>query len=92
MALARYPLARMQPAIRAFWTEYQRNAEPLGGALLRGTEYAAAKLVQSALERAQGATQMDGTATVLLQVSANMLRWPAEAASSLLGLNEDERT
>jgi aminoglycoside phosphotransferase (APT) family kinase protein len=84
--LARYPLVRMQPAMRAFWAAYQRAADPVSDTLLTATRYAAVRLLQSAIERAQGAMQLDHTATALLQVSVNMLRWPADAASSLFGI------
>ena len=91
LALARYPLAKMQPAIRACWLGYQRHAEPGSVGLVPATEYAAATLVQIAVERAASTSHVDGVATVLLQVSANMLRWPADAAASLLGLAWDDR-
>lgn len=91
LALARYPLARMQPAIRACWLSYRRHAEPGSVGLVPATEYAAATLVQFAVERAASTSHVDGVASVLLQVSANMLRWPADAAATLLGLAEDDR-
>jgi hypothetical protein len=90
LELARYPLARIQPAMRRFWQAYARQRGLEGGvareALLRSVCYAAARLVQTAFEQGQGAVQLTGNALCFLQVSLNMLQRPDEAAVHLLGI------
>ena len=58
-ALARYPLVRMQPALRAFWEAYARHrgrsTADLSPTLRRATRFAAARLLTAALEEAQTA-------------------------------------
>lgn len=88
--LARYPLARMQPALRGFWTTYAR-AMRLSGLiererLVRSTEYAALRLLQTAFEQGQFSVKLSGPTIYLVQLSRNMLMRPAEAAAVLLGL------
>jgi thiamine kinase-like enzyme len=90
MNLARYPLTRMQPAIRAAWQAYAQRMEldPTTAAqwLLRVVRYAAARLVQTAFERAQTASYLVGNIVGLLQLSFNILRRPHEALVHLLGI------
>jgi hypothetical protein len=88
--LARYPLSRMQPAIRSFWDAYvQRmnlDASRSHEWLLRSMKYAAARLVQTAFERMQIAMQLTGNTVCFLQLSLNILQQPEEAIVHLLGI------
>ncbi|GAC1349479.1 MAG: hypothetical protein NVSMB27_23010 [Ktedonobacteraceae bacterium] len=88
--LARYPLEKMQPAIRSFWQAYVRRME-LGDAtadewLLRAVQYGGARLVQTAFEQMQMSARLMSNAVCLLQLSLNILRRPQEALVDLLGL------
>jgi Ser/Thr protein kinase RdoA (MazF antagonist) len=85
LSQARYPLRRMQPAIHAFWTGY-RAANPRCPPLRRVIELAALHLLQTAVEYARGLPSLSVHAGALVQVADNLLRWPEDAASSLLGL------
>jgi|SRR5215217_729504 len=90
MELARYPLERMQPAIRSFWQSYVRTME-LDAAtssewLLCAVKYGAARLVQAAYEQMQTSQHLTGSVVYLLQLSLNILQRPQEAMVHLLGL------
>jgi hypothetical protein len=88
--LARYPLAKMQPAIRAFWRAYSHrmnfDAASSDLYLLKSVRYAAARLVLTAFEHMQSASQLNGTAICFLQLGFNILQRPTEAATQLLGM------
>jgi thiamine kinase-like enzyme len=94
LQLARYPLDKMQSAIRAFWMAYVRrmglDAATASDWLLRATRYSAARLVYTAYEQSQMAYQMTGNAVCYLQLSLNMLQRPMEAAITLLGIPVDQ--
>ena len=87
---AEMPLERLQPAIRAFWSSYAREMEMSQAAsrawLLKAVEYAAANLVQTAVEWVRELAQLAGTIICLLQLSVNMLQRPKQAAAHLLGI------
>ncbi|MDJ0944429.1 MAG: phosphotransferase [Kiloniellales bacterium] len=88
--LARFPLEKMHPALRAFWETYARKMG-LGAVevkvwLIRSVRYAAARLIQTAFEQMQGSTQLNGNTICLLQLSQNILKRPHEAAVHLLGI------
>ncbi|HXM46915.1 MAG TPA: phosphotransferase [Pyrinomonadaceae bacterium] len=90
LELARYPLAKMHPAIRSFWESYVRHMK-LGDAisaewLLRAVKYAAARLVQTVYEGLYHSIKLTGNAVCSLQVSLNILRRPQEASLHLLGI------
>jgi hypothetical protein len=91
LELAAYPLARMQPAMRAFWTAYTdaRGWDPAAAdrALLRSARYAGARLLQLASERAHGRARIPATVVCLAQLAENVLSRPGEAAERLLGLS-----
>jgi Ser/Thr protein kinase RdoA (MazF antagonist) len=87
VARARLPLARMRPAVHDFWAAY-RLANPLCPALRRVMELAAVRLLQSAVEHAQGLAAPTAHVVTLLQLADNMLRHPEEAALTLLALRE----
>jgi hypothetical protein len=88
--LARYPLGKMQPALRSFWWSYASAMELDGPTayewLVRSVRYGAARLVQTAFEYAQGSMHLTGNVVCALQLSLNMLQRPQEAAVHLLGI------
>jgi aminoglycoside phosphotransferase (APT) family kinase protein len=90
LELAPYPLERMQPAIRAFWSAYVHGMglEPASAErwLERAVRYAAARLVQTAYEQMQGSWQLTGNVVCILQLSLNILQRPRHAAAHLLGI------
>lgn len=90
MALARYPLERMQPLLRALWQTYVQKtglddatAYPR---LLRATRYAACRLVQTAFEYTRAMTHLTQHMVGLLQLCLNMLQHPDAAIAHLLGI------
>jgi thiamine kinase-like enzyme len=90
LELARYPLVKMQPAIRSFWQSYMRQME-LDAAesdewLLRAVRYAAVRLVQTAFEQMQMSFQLTGNVVCFLQLCLNILQRPEEAITHLLGI------
>jgi hypothetical protein len=89
--LARYPLAELRPALRAFWAAYRQARAPCaaGDELERAVRYGAAWLLQTAIERTQLAIQVPGALIVMLQLSLNLLQDPRNAADQLLGLPID---
>ena len=74
----------MRPAVHDFWSAY-RLANPLCPALRRVIELAAVRLLQTAVERAQGLAAPTAHVVTLLQLADNMLRDPEDAALALLG-------
>lgn len=88
--LAPFPLRRIQPAIRAFWRSYAREMGLDGGEndewCLRAVRYAGARLIQTAYERMLGTARVTEEAVYLLQLSANILEQPLDAAAQLFGL------
>jgi aminoglycoside phosphotransferase (APT) family kinase protein len=86
-AYARHPLSTMRPGMGAFWSAY-RDAHPHPPALTRVVELAAARLLQTAIEVAQGLAAATAHVVALLQLADNMLRRPDVAAGALLGLSE----
>ena len=69
----------MQPAIHALWSAY-RLASPGGPTLRRMIQLAAVRVLQSAVERAQGLTASSAHVVTLVQLADNMLRRPDDAA------------
>jgi len=84
---ATFPLSRMRPAMHAFWSAY-RQASPRPAMLRRVIELAAVRLIQTAVERAQGLATVSAHVVTLLQLADNMLRQPEHAAFELVGLRE----
>jgi aminoglycoside phosphotransferase (APT) family kinase protein len=88
--LAKYPIARMQPALRACWDAYVRTASltelEAEALLLRATSYAGVKLMETALEHVQQAPEYTMTAVCLLQTGANLVADPNRACEVLLGI------
>jgi aminoglycoside phosphotransferase (APT) family kinase protein len=85
VAHARRPLSASRPAMQAFWSGYrERSAGPELSAVV---EMAAVRLLQSAVEVAQGLATATAHVVTLLQLADNMLRRP-DLGSRLLGLRE----
>jgi Ser/Thr protein kinase RdoA (MazF antagonist) len=87
VARAGHPLQSMLPATQAFWSAY-RLANPLAASLRRVIELAAVRLLQTAVEHAQGLAAPSAHVVTLVQLADNMLRHPDDAALSLLALRE----
>jgi aminoglycoside phosphotransferase (APT) family kinase protein len=85
-------LPRLRASLRAFWTAYAagRRWAPreAARALTSAVELAAARLVQSAMEQTQGLTTLNAMAVYQVQLAANLLERPQEAAAGLLGLGQ----
>ena len=84
------PIAGMQPAIRACWRAYAHQARLRGAAreelLVRAVRYAGVRLLETAFERLDSATQLSRDAVYLVQLGMNVLDDPRRAATQLLGL------
>jgi Ser/Thr protein kinase RdoA (MazF antagonist) len=87
IARARHPLERMRPAIHDFWSAY-RLANPLHPTLRRVVELGAVRLLQTAVEHAQGLAAPTAHVMTLVQLADNLLRDPDDAALTLLALRE----
>ena len=91
LELARYPLQRMQPAIRHYWEAYVQgmgfDASKAQEMLLRSTKYAAARLLQTGFEQMQNSVKLTGNLICLLQLSLNIMLRPQEAIAHLLGIS-----
>jgi hypothetical protein len=87
---ARHPIDAMQPAMRAFWQGYLDGrgiaTADSGAALLRCTQYAAARMIQTAYEALSYAPSVTPSTLRLLQVSLNILTRPRDALRDLLCL------
>jgi hypothetical protein len=90
LPLARYPLARMQRSIRAYWEAYCRLSHLLSREtdryLERALRYSAARLLQRATELLRTSNELSTNAVCMVQVGANILRDPGLAAERLFGL------
>jgi hypothetical protein len=88
--LARYPLHRMQPALRACWRAYTTRLglddASSGPLLLRSVSFAGAALVATAYSAAQMSAAVDSNLILHLQLAMNVLARPGEAAERLFGL------
>jgi Ser/Thr protein kinase RdoA (MazF antagonist) len=87
VARAGHPLRRMRPAMQAFWSAY-RIAAWQRPTLRRVIEFAAVRVLQTAVERAQWLTAASAHMVTLVQLADNMLRDPDDVATTLLGLSE----
>jgi aminoglycoside phosphotransferase len=85
VAHARHPLSRMQPAMQVFWSAYW-PASPQPPTLRRVIELTAVRLLQTAVESAQGLVTPSAHVMTLVQLADNMLRHPEDAALNLLGM------
>jgi aminoglycoside phosphotransferase (APT) family kinase protein len=93
---ARAPLSRMQPALRGFWDGYARGSGRAGPDLARFlrrcTSYAAVRLLEGAYEEVHDASTLRPTVLHELQLCANLLSRPDDAAGLLLGLDDPAAT
>ena len=91
VARAETPLAVLQLAIRAFWQAYCQAAATSAGETAelqqRAVLFSAARLIQSAYEKARGSDRLSADAVLALQIAANVLDRPADAAFHLYGLS-----
>lgn len=91
LELARYPLEKMQPALRAYWRAYVQglglNRAEASEWLMRAVSYAGARLIQTGFEQMQFSTQLTGNLVCMLQLSLNIIKRPHEAAAHLLGIS-----
>jgi aminoglycoside phosphotransferase (APT) family kinase protein len=90
LAYAGRPLARMRPAMSAFWLSYAHSspaATPELGRVLRGAaSWAAVRVLSSAFEDSLSRHELRGSAHVALQLGLNILQRPDEAIAHLLGI------
>ena len=88
--LARFPLERMQPAMRAFWDSYVRtlgaDAVAAEERLHRSALYAAARMIQTVWEYSAEAPALSPNLLAILQVAMNVLLRPDDAVRQLLGI------
>jgi aminoglycoside phosphotransferase (APT) family kinase protein len=87
---AGFSLDAMQPSIGAFWQGYA-SARGVGAAhrrplLLRSIRFAAARLLQIALERLQDSHRLTAESIYFAQLAENVILRPEEAATALFGL------
>jgi hypothetical protein len=91
LRLARYPIHRMQPAIRSYWNSYVRKMRfDVNGSnefLVRSVRYCSAQLVRKAYEYLQRRAKISANIVYLLQVSLNIMKDPQTAMTSLLGIS-----
>jgi 5-methylthioribose kinase len=88
--MARYPLEKMQGAVRAGWAGF-RSAAGLNGsdenaALRSAIAYTAGRLLHLAMEASQMTNWLSGNIVLHAQLSANMLQRPEDTATHLLGI------
>jgi aminoglycoside phosphotransferase (APT) family kinase protein len=89
IARAGRPLARMRPAIGAFWHAYRGHdgGERDGLLLRRAARFAAVRVLAAAYEESLTRDVLSGSAHFALQLSTNVLRRPDRAIAHLLGLD-----
>jgi Ser/Thr protein kinase RdoA (MazF antagonist) len=92
-AEARFPLAAMQPAIRALWSAY-RDKRGLSGAesarfLERAIVFCGARLIQSAHEIGNNFNVLAAPSVLMLQLAANLLADADRARQSLFTLEAE---
>ena len=80
-----FPLAKIQPAMRAFWSAYAAasGAEEM---LERATACAGARMLQTVYESMAYAQSMTAHAVHEVQAAINILKAPRAAAADLLGI------
>jgi hypothetical protein len=87
---ARYPLATLHKAWRAFWKGYKTGAglspTEANRLLLRAVLFSAARLIQTALELAQSLSSMPAETVLLLQIAAKVLDDPETEQLRLYGI------
>jgi aminoglycoside phosphotransferase (APT) family kinase protein len=90
VADARLPLARMRPALNAFWQSYARHGasdeRELARVLRRAARHAAVRVLTCAYEESMSRDELAGSARFALRLSLNVLQRPDEALAHLLGI------
>jgi aminoglycoside phosphotransferase (APT) family kinase protein len=88
IASAGRPLARMRPAIGAFWKAYRGHdgGERDGLVLRRAARFAAVRVLAAAYEESLTRNVLSASAHFALQLSTNILRRPDQAIAHLLGI------
>jgi aminoglycoside phosphotransferase (APT) family kinase protein len=91
LSRAQTPLSGLHPAARAFWEAYSAEAGLVDGValsdfLLRATQYCAARLVQGAYELCSNQPLPPNMAIAMLQLAANIMADPRDAALHLFGV------
>jgi hypothetical protein len=90
MSQSQYPIEKMQPAIRSFWSAYTKEMQLEGLAqqevLRRSVLFCGARTIQTAYEFVQASAQMNQLTCLILQASLNILTQAEEASKELLGL------
>ena len=93
MSGAKCPLARLQPAIGAFWKSYASgmnlDKQVSQTMLARSVRCGAARMIQSAYEMMHRQQQMSPFGVAMLQTSVNILNRPSDAIAELLGIAGD---
>ena len=91
LAHAGRPLARMRPALSAFWLSYAHNSPASTyelRRLLRGAaSWAAVRVLACAFEDSLSRHELRGSAHIALQLSLNIFQRPDEAIARLLGID-----
>jgi hypothetical protein len=87
---AQLPLAKLHPAVRAFWQAYRAAAQLDGEAddifLLRSLRFAAARMAQGAYELSSNMAEPSNLAVAMLQLAANLLADPRDGSLHLFGI------
>lgn len=87
MRLARHPVERLQPTMRSLWAAYGRSCRrPV--ARCRVAQMTAVRLLQAAMEQAQGLAAATVEVTAMAHVADALLSDPDGMAGTLLGLRE----
>ena len=81
LAHAQVPLERLRPSLAAFWTAYGGSPSRR-----RAVGFAAVRLIQAAVEQARDSSELRPRTVIVLQLAANLLERPDEAAVRVLGL------
>lgn len=93
MKHAKFPLEKIQPAIKSFWSRYVHCVKPdnidLQKFLLKSIKYTSARLIQTGYEFSQSKGDLTGHVVCILQLSINIMKRPQEAITSLLGIKDN---
>ena len=81
---AQVPLDRLRPSLSTFWSAYGEA----GGARSRSraVRFAAVRLIQAAVEQTRDSSELRPRTVIVMQLAANLLERPGEAADRVLGL------
>jgi aminoglycoside phosphotransferase (APT) family kinase protein len=90
---SRKTLGRVQRATREFWNAYARNSFTPGVSesskerLSRAVKFLPGRLLQYAIERARYEDPIRPQTAQLVQLAANVVRFPLEAVGTILGIS-----